>query len=683
MTTETTNAAVLTVEELEALKGASVQIHHDAVDMGSNNLHMWAGKHGTLQGINPFGAALIAVGDRTKVFDLDQFSITAAPGAAPADAPKDAPKASADDHAPTVRLVNAPPLAAINSTTNPRRRRGLDVDSLRTLADSITTHGLAQPILVRPLPASRAEDTSHMDPRPAYEVVAGERRWRAAQLADLPTMPMLVRDLTDGAVLEIQLVENIEREDMDPMEEAEGFALLREKLGYTVEQIAAKMGKGRGPSYVRKRMKLLDLTPESREAMYDGTLQLSTGLLVAKYPAATQAKAVKIIKGMNGVGADGHTVHAPFRTVALELYRKLNTLIKTAAFDTTDPGLVFNAGPCSACPKRSQAETDLFAEPMDAGEDSCLDTACWDAKKTAHVARAVADADARGLEVLDEAEALQVFSSPYSSIAHGYTPVTEVAYTETGDDGQDRAVTWGDVLRAQGRKAPKPVLVINPHTSRTVEMIPDDLAKKLLPKPVQQARQERQQQAEAEYKARNPEAPPEWHAIKRPEVRRAALLRAFDIIGSRERTLDDLRLIATNVWVCEPELTELWLGWREEFDDTDIDALPALRRDKLHALDATQLASAITMACLESEVTDHLGHWSYYRPADDRAHQALQAYGIDVLAVQAKVDEDLERQSQPEGAAVDTAADADAGDGDGGAGGDELDDEDGQEGGAE
>ena len=173
--------------------------------------------------------------------------------------------------------------------------------------------------LVRLLPASRLEETSGMDPRPAYEVIAGERRWRAAQLAELSTMPMVVRHMSDQAVLEMQLVENIEREDLDPMEEAEGFQLLREKLGYTVEQIADKMGKGRGPSYVRKRMKLLDLTPESREAMYDGTLQLSTGLLVARYPAEKQAAAIKHIAGMATRLPDGTLVPAPFRDVSLAL----------------------------------------------------------------------------------------------------------------------------------------------------------------------------------------------------------------------------------------------------------------------------------------------------------------------------------------------------------------------------
>jgi len=654
MTTETTNAAVLTVEEIEALKGASVQINHDATDIMSGNLHMWAGKHGTLQGTNPFGAALISVGSATKVFDRDQFAITAAPGAAPADAP------AASTHLPALRppLVDAPPLLAINSPTNPRRRRGLDVDSLRTLADSIIAHGLGSPILVRPLPASRVEETSGMEPRPAYEVVAGERRWRACQLAELPTMLMFVREMSDQAVLEMQLVENIEREDLDPMEEAEGFALLREKLGYTVEQIADKMGKGRGPSYVRKRMKLLDLTPESREAMYDGTLQLSTGLLVARYPAEKQAAAIKHIAGMATKAADGTLVPAPFRDVSLALYRKFATILKTAAFDTSDPGLVLTAGPCTLCSKRTRAHEDLFAEATDAGEDSCLDSACWQDKKTAHVQRIRADAQARGLQVMDESEALEVAPSPFSSYRSGYTRLTDTAYTEVGDDGEERVVTYADALRAQGRKAPKPVVLINPHTAKAEELIPDDVAPKLLPKKVQEERaaevNDLLQKGAARYQAKQDATPPEVRALRRQDVMRAIMFRLFDAVRQRERTTDELRLIAEQFIACNNDAAfgflEQYMGW-----DSGQDGDPAAYlREKLAALDAQQLAQVITMAAMEGALNLYGGR---YEDEED-ALAFVQEQGIDVQAVRDKVDEDLQRQ---QGAAA-GGGESDAGD---------------------
>lgn len=635
MTTETDDNT-LSLEEVDALKGATVQINHDCTDLQTGNLHMWAGLYGTLVGTTPLGGVTIAVGDREKIFDRGDFRIEAAPGAAPADAPRTAEAAHIE-----VRLVSEPPLMAINSPTNPRKRKGLDIDSLRALADNIASIGLAQPILVRPLPATRLEEMVDMDPRPGYEIIAGERRWRAAQMAELSAMPMLVRDLDDQAVLEIQLVENIEREDLDPMEEAEGFALLRDKLGYTVEQIAERMGKGRGPSYVRKRMKLLDLTPESREAMYDGTLQLSTGLLVARYPAEKQAEVVKFIKGQAKGGEP-----VPFRSLVPELYRRFNMSLSQAVFDTEDPGLVMTAGPCTTCPKRTGANQDLFGD-AGLGNDSCTDHTCWADKKTAHVQRIHASAEARGMKVMDEAEAEKLLPSPYSSHVNGYTKLASLAYTEMGDDEVERHVTYADALRGLGRKAPKPMVIIHPHTCEAIEVIPNDVAEKLLPKEVQEAEAEHRAASGSGYQDTRP---PEITALLRHEVRRAALLRAFDAIRTGERNAEEMRLIAYGAWEAEPELTEDYLGWNADLDGLEYDDAQKVRRDKIDAMDADQLAQAIVMASLEYEVD------SNYRSRQDttnRALAALEAIGIDVLAVRDKVDEDLARQR----AAADSRAD--------------------------
>ena len=650
----TSEATPITAEELDALKGASVQINHDCTDLLSGNLHMWAGQHGTLIGVTPLGGVTIAVGKREKIFDRTDFVVTAHPGAAPADVPSTKDPSMPPWHDATdttaLRLVQEPPLAAINSTTNPRRRRGLDVDSLRTLADSITAHGLGQPILVRPLPASRVADTSDMDPRPAFEVIAGERRWRACQLADLPIMPMFVRDMSDQAVLEMQLVENIEREDLDPMEEAEGFALLREKLGYTVEQIADKMGKGRGPSYVRKRMKLLDLTPESREAMYDGTLQLSTGLLVARYPAAVQAQAVKLIKKMGRALPTGGIDPAPFRDVVRALFNELHLVLTEAPFDCEDPGLVMHTGPCTTCPKRTGNSPDLFGEADThmAGE-SCTDAACWADKKTAHVQRAIADAQDRGLSVMDEAEAAKLLPSPYSGRwIPGYELTSATAYTEHGNDGKDREVTYADALRAQGRKAPKPIVVIHPHTGKVFEVLPEAVAEKLVPADPDADQKALNTAAEAARAA--PVVPPEDRALNNQHVRRALFYRLFCAVRTRPRTVDDLRLAAIGL-MCQTDdahpHTETFMGWEEA---ADADDPAAFLREKIEALDADQLDQVITMAAIEQAVDWYSGHIN----TREQELVFFAAHGIDILAVQAKVDEDLQRQTHTEGAVVDT-----------------------------
>jgi ParB/RepB/Spo0J family partition protein len=640
----TTESHETTANDPEA--GAHIRLREHLTDDGGAP-SKFAGMYGTIYGRDPFGGYLLKIGAKTMHFARADFIVVAEPsaeqlaGAIAQGAAHEATQAPATHH--HINLVEVHPLQAINSPTNPRRRRGLDVDSLRTMADSLATHGLMQPIVVRPLPASRVMETSAMDPRPAYELIAGERRWRAAQLAELATMPMLVRELSDEAVLELQLVENIEREDLDAMEEAEGFALLRDKLGYTVEQIAERMGKGRGPSYVRKRMKLLDLTPASREAMYDGTLQLSTGLLVARYPAERQAEVVKYIASLARKTTTG-AEPMPFREVSSALYRKFNTLLGTAAFDTTDPTLVVHAGACSACPKRSGAHLDLFEGPTDAGADSCLDTACWAEKKAAHVQRIHADAKARGLQVLDDADAEKVFPNAYSSFPHDYTPVTGVAYTETGNDGQERDVTYADLLRAQGRKALKPIIVINPHTSKAAEMIPDELAAKLLPKEQQLKIEQKQQRTAASRQPVVDTRPPELLALLRHDVKRAVLLRAFDAIRTNPRSVGELRLIARNVWEADPELTERYLGWTPEIEGLEYEEAQKLRNDKINAMDADQLAQAITMGALEFEVDSNMPHRNAGGDVNTRALEAVGIFGIDILAVQAKVDEDLERQ---------------------------------------
>lgn len=633
-----------TPSDIDTLIGASVQIRHDCVDMITGQTHMWAGLHGTITRPAPFGGACISIDGKEKTFELSDFIVTAKPGAAPADLSSSAEGWGTGWIAPqqsSTRLVNESPMMAINSTTNPRRRRGLDLDSLRALADSIIAHGLGNPILVRPLPASRVEETSGMDPRPAYEIIAGERRWRAAQLADLPTMPMVVREMDDQAVLEMQLVENIEREDLDPMEEAEGFALLREKLGYTVEQIADKMGKGRGPSYVRKRMKLLDLTPESREAMYDGTLQLSTGLLVARYPAERQAAAIALIMSMAKRGEDGTMIPAPFREVATALYRKFNTMLGLAPFDITDPGLVMTAGPCAQCTKRTRAHEDLFAEPTDAGEDSCLDNACWQEKTNAHLQRVHADAQARGLQVIEGADAEAIAHTPHSKFRIGYVSLDQTAYIETGDDGEEREVTYADALRAQGRKAPKPVVLINPYTSRAEELLPEDVAKSVIPKAIQEKKaahvnavMERMKQARAAVD----QVPAEVKAMRRQDVMRAVLFRLFDSVRQRERTLADLLLIAEQFLAHNTEMLgylEQYMGWDSYESDDPAEYL----RDKLAGMDANQLAQIITMAALEASLTFEGCRY------DDEAQavEFVQSQGVDILAVRDKVDDDLQR----------------------------------------
>jgi ParB family chromosome partitioning protein len=142
-------------------------------------------------------------------------------------------------------------------------RRQFDEADLQTLADSIKTHGILQPILLRAL----------TDGTGRYEIVAGERRWRAAQLVGLHSVPALVRAFDDLGTLEVAIVENVQRANLNPIEEAQAFQQLSERFGRTQQAIAETIGKSR--AHVANTMRLLALPEEVKELIRSG--ELSSG----------------------------------------------------------------------------------------------------------------------------------------------------------------------------------------------------------------------------------------------------------------------------------------------------------------------------------------------------------------------------------------------------------------------
>jgi ParB family chromosome partitioning protein len=149
-------------------------------------------------------------------------------------------------------------------------RKQFDQDALQALADSLGERGILQPVLVRPVEAGQ------------YELVAGERRWRAAQLAGLKTLPAIVQDRDDAKTLEDALIENMAREDLNPVEEARAVAALVEELGLTREAVGRKVGRSRVA--VSNLLRLLDLPDEVLEALQAGALTEGHGraLLMAE-----------------------------------------------------------------------------------------------------------------------------------------------------------------------------------------------------------------------------------------------------------------------------------------------------------------------------------------------------------------------------------------------------------------
>lgn len=139
-------------------------------------------------------------------------------------------------------------------------RRSFSKEALQELSDSIAEKGVIQPLIVRPRPGHDGE----------YEIVAGERRWRASQMAKLHELPVIIRDFDDTEVLEVAIIENIQRADLNPVEEAAGYKALMERFGHTQEKLSQALGKSR--SHIANLMRLLQLPSEVQTWLVEGKL---------------------------------------------------------------------------------------------------------------------------------------------------------------------------------------------------------------------------------------------------------------------------------------------------------------------------------------------------------------------------------------------------------------------------
>jgi ParB family transcriptional regulator, chromosome partitioning protein len=178
-------------------------------------------------------------------------------------------------------------LAVDKLEPNPQQPR-LDFkqDELESLADSIRQKGVIQPLIVRRKPG-----------RDVYEIVAGERRWRAAQLAQLHEVPVVVRDLSDTEVLEVAIIENIQRADLNAIEEALGFRQLMTRFGHTQEKLAEALSKSR--SHVANLLRLLTLPTDVQDLVRDGKLSAGHARALIGSPKASDLAAQIVAKGLS------------------------------------------------------------------------------------------------------------------------------------------------------------------------------------------------------------------------------------------------------------------------------------------------------------------------------------------------------------------------------------------------
>jgi len=306
------------------------------------------------------------------------------------------------------------------SPTNPRKIfRRLD-----ELAASMRTAGVLSPILARPI-------------KDAFECVFGERRVRAAKLAGLETIPAIISELTDSEVLQAQIIENNQREDVHPLEEADGYKALLDAEVLDAEELAAKLGKSKG--YIYARLKLCTLCDEGREAFLADKLTASVALLIARLPTPELQR--EALTDLTNYSPDGEPVS--YRHAADLLQREYLLRLAVAPFDRRSPTLVSCAGSCTECDKRTGTQRELFADLKSA--DACTDRKCWKSKVAAHQVALLETAKRRGLTILDGR------AGERASYSSEYVRPTE----KCCDDPRHR--TYKQLL---GKAGPDPVIVV-------------------------------------------------------------------------------------------------------------------------------------------------------------------------------------------------------------------------------
>jgi ParB family chromosome partitioning protein len=232
--------------------------------------------------------------------------------------------------------VSVPLTDLVESSTNPRKT--FDEEKLGELAESIRSKGVLSPLLARKV-------NGH------FEIVSGARRYRAAQRVGLPEVPVRIVVLDDAEILETQIIENIQRADVHPFEEAQGFRALLEREGaaYTIEKIAAKTGKA--AAYIAKRLRLLDLLPPVADAFTAGYIGIEHALLIAKLGAEAQEKA--LAHCFDGYYAANESERSLVSASRLQAWITQNVYLslKSVPFSKDDETLVSEAGELRELPQ--------------------------------------------------------------------------------------------------------------------------------------------------------------------------------------------------------------------------------------------------------------------------------------------------------------------------------------------
>ena len=496
------------------------------------------------------------------------------------------------------------------SKTNPRKT--FIQSFIEELAQNIGVHGLAMPPLVRPAPP----DPDY--PGTDHEVVAGEQRYRATSVLKWVQIPVYIRDLTDQQALEIQVIENLKRKDLHPLEEAEGFDQLMKEYGYTADTLAEKVKHSKSTIYAS--LKLLALSPDARKAFYEGKITQSSALLIARIPSSKLQ-----MQAVTEVGGNTQRDPLPARQASAHIQQHFMTKLKEAPFDTKSATLLPEAGSCTACPNRTGNSPELFHDVQ--GADVCTDTTCFAAKRHAWAELKIAKAKDNGLEVIvDAAAAKKIVPGSGSYVSDGY----ELLKDKCWSDPKQRS--YAQIAKESGIK---PVLVKNPQTGDAIEVIRKADLKEVIPASKSMSQQEKE-------------------AIQKAQFATKCRLRALDAISEKISDtgpcLEDWRYVAYIVLSgLDSNTLKKWVkysGWDAGIAEWNGKAAMI---QKIQELDAVALANLILRSALFS-LTQASANYNVQTP--QAFLDAAARHEVDFTAVEStiKAEDDATKAAKKKGA---------------------------------
>jgi ParB/RepB/Spo0J family partition protein len=506
------------------------------------------------------------------------------------------------DPQPAASTITVNPAGPLLQPSPFQPRKAMDHGALQDLAASIKAQGVLQPIVARKL-------------GDGLEIIFGHRRHAAAQLAGVDQVPVIVREMSDAEVQAAQLIENLQREGLNPMEEAEGYARLANEHKLTLDQIAERVGKKRG--VVHLRLSLLKLQQPVCAALANGTIDSSVAALIARVHPKLQERALK--RAMDR-GPDGGT--KSYRTIRDDLVETFTLKLSDAIFDRNSPDLLPNAGACTTCAKRSGNDPDLFADVVSGdtrygftrgkrGEQICMDEVCFEEKKKAHLKREADKLAAKGKQLVTGGAARAAVS------AHGEVKGAYVAL-------KDVKAELEKVKKKAPDKVPEIITIQDPRNGKLVQAVKREDAKAAGVKLESTERDGPDRSYQAIHRKQEEERERAEAKAHRESLIRRELLKAVRAkYSASERSAFDLQLVVQHAIDTVGWDARAALCWIRDWKNLDEGkrTLAKLSRDDLAVL-LLDIALAQDL---------HVSTWRSERAT--RLEATAQAYGVDAAQV--------------------------------------------------